>query len=175
MRRTKFSFLAAFCLASASALGGTAWGQTVGTTGAVNPSATGSPPGGGERVLEIGSDVVFRERIRTTGSGSLQVLFVDTTTLSIGPNSDLLIDEFVYNPNAGTGSFAATLTRGSLRFVGGKISHTAGATINTPVATVGVRGGGAYIQLSEGECQKGARRDARTGTCQQIVAVCTVG
>ena len=133
--------------------------QTVGTTGAVNPASTGTEPGGGERTLKIGSSVVFKERIRTTGAGSLQVLFVDTTTLSIGPNSDMTIDEFVYNPNAGSGKFVASLSKGALRFVGGQISHKQGATIETPSATIGIRGGGAFIEV------KG----------KKVVVICTLG
>jgi hypothetical protein len=43
---------------------------------------------------------------------------------------------------------ALTLTKGMLRFVGGQISHTAGATIKTPVAVVGVRGGSATVGYS---------------------------
>lgn len=119
--------------------------QKVGTAAAVKPSSSGTPPGGAMRTLEIGTDIVSRERIRTTGAGSLQVMFIDRTTLTIGPNSDLLIDEFVYRPEAGTGSFTATLAKGALRFVGGQVSHTAGATVTTPVATIGIRGGAAFI------------------------------
>ncbi len=114
--------------------------QTVGTTGAVNPASTGTPPGGSTRTIELGTDVVFRERIQTTGTGALQVLFVDRSTIKVGPNSDITIDEFVYNPNAGTGTFVASLAKGSLRFLGGQISRNSGATFKTPVATVGVRG-----------------------------------
>ena len=117
-----------------------ALGATVGTTGAVNPSSTGTPPGGNSRTLKIGSDVVFKERIQTTSGGSLQVLFVDKTTLSIGPNSDMTIDEFVYNPDVGTGTFVASIAKGSFRFVGGRISRSSGATINLPSATIGIRG-----------------------------------
>lgn len=134
-------------LVTFGAAGDAAWSQKVGTTGAVNPASTGTPPGGGSRTLEIGGDVVYRERIRTTASGSLQVLFVDTTTLTVGPNSDLTIDQFVFDPGAGSGTFIASLAKGSLRFVGGKISHTAGATIKTPVATMGIRGGVTFIAV----------------------------
>jgi hypothetical protein len=110
--------------------------QQVGTAGAVNPAADASG-----RVLQVGSNVLFRERINTTSSGSLQLIFVDKTTLSIGPNSNLVIDEFVYNPNAGTGRMTVSLAKGLLRIVGGNVTHTEGATIKTPAATVGIRGG----------------------------------
>ena len=128
--------------------------QTVGTTGAVNPASTGTPPGGSTRTLNIGSDVVFKERIQTTASGALQVLFVDRSALNIGANSDITIDEFVYNPNAGTGSFVASLAKGSLRFVGGQISRNSGVTLRTPSATIGVRGSSLELVLLSRSNQK---------------------
>src|SRR5215475_1699826 len=115
--------------------------QTVGAAGAVNPQAQS-----GDRVLQVGSNIIFRERISTSTSGSTQVIFVDKTTLSVGPNSNILIDEFVYNPNAGSGQMTVTLTKGAMRMVGGNVSHTQGATIKTPLATIGVRGGVATVK-----------------------------
>lgn len=123
--------------------------QAVGTAAAVNPRSTAS----GNRVLELGASIIHRERIETSATGSVQVLFVDKTTLNIGPGSNLLIDEFVYDPNAKTGSMAVTLTKGAVRFVGGNASHTGGAEVKTPVATIGIRGGVAAITHRDGQTQ----------------------
>jgi hypothetical protein len=126
--------------------------QVVGTAGAVNPAARSTAPGSGVRVIEIGSRVVHRERVQTSDQGSIQLVFVDKTSMSIGPNSDLVIDEFVYDPNAGTGRMAATLAKGALRFVGGNTSHTGGANIATPTTTLGIRGGVATVQHRPEAC-----------------------
>jgi hypothetical protein len=116
--------------------------QTVGVTGAVNPNATGTPPGTTVRALGTGSDVVFNERIATEATGQADILFVDRSALSVGPNSDLVIDEFVYSPETGTGKLAASATKGVFRFVGGALSKNPDAvSIKTPAAIVGVRGG----------------------------------
>src|SRR6266498_497091 len=77
---------------------GVARSESVGAAAAVRPSSTGTPPGGSALTLEVGSDFVSKERIRTTNGGSLQVMFHDKTTLTIGPSSDLVIDDFVYKP-----------------------------------------------------------------------------
>src|SRR5687768_15805765 len=90
-------------LAGALCVAAAAQAQVVGTAGAVNPAARGSAPGSGTRVIEIGARVVHRERVTTSGEGTVQLVFIDKTSMSIGPNSDLVIDEFVYDPNAGTG------------------------------------------------------------------------
>jgi hypothetical protein len=119
--------------------------QEVGRAGAVNPAASSAAPGAAQRTLNIGARLVFKERIVTTGAGSVQLVFLDKTTLNVGPNSELLIDEFVYDPRTETGRMTATVTRGVLRFVGGAASHTGGATVRTPVATIGIRGGVATI------------------------------
>jgi hypothetical protein len=95
-------------------------------------------------VLRIGARIVHKERIKTTAEGTVQLLFVDKITLNIGPNSNP-IDSFVYDPSAGTGQMATSLAKGALRFVGGQLSHQGAATVSTPVATIGIRGGIATI------------------------------
>ncbi len=60
--------------------------------------------------LNIGKSIFFNERIKSTGSGLVQVLLVDGSTFTVGPGSDLVIDKFVHNPSKGTGEIAATNT-----------------------------------------------------------------
>ncbi|MFT0876247.1 FecR domain-containing protein [Rhodopseudomonas sp. G2_2311] len=114
--------------------------QEVGKASAVNPAATANL-----RTISIGESIAHKERIKTTDKGSVQILFIDKTSMTVGPNSDLTIDEYVYDPNSGTGKLAARLGKGALRFVGGQISHTGDAEIKTAAATVGIRGGVAMI------------------------------
>src|SRR6516164_3113063 len=129
--------------------------QRIGVNGAVNPDATGVPPGAAARRLVIGQEVVFNERISTDARGQTQVLFLDESTMTVGPSSDMVIDQFVYDPNAGTGKLAASLTRGVFRFVGGKLSKQDNAvTMRTPTATIGIRGGLILVNLSpDGQLQ----------------------
>src|SRR5271154_941943 len=118
--------------------------QQVGTATAVNPASESTPPGGLTVALTVGAHVVHKERIHTTPTGSVQLLFVDKSSLSIAPNTSILIDEFVYDPNSGKGHMLTTLTQGALRYVGGKLSHEGEATITTTsssAATIGIRGG----------------------------------
>lgn len=125
-----------------------AMADSVGSVSAVNQAASGILPGGGARVLSLGQDVIFKETIKTSGAGSAQVAFLDRSTLNVGQNSSVVIDEFVFDPAAGSGTMGLSLSKGVLRFVGGQISHTAGVTINTPVATVGLRGGSATVGIA---------------------------
>lgn len=132
-------------LLSTTTLASVAEAQNSGRVGAVNLDATGTPPGAATRTLTIGTNVIYKERVQTSAQGSTQILFPDTSTLNVGRNSNIVIDEYVYDPHAGTGKMVATVSKGMMRFVGGQISHTVGVTVNTPVATLGIRGGVATV------------------------------
>src|SRR3546814_17607007 len=83
---------------------------------------------------------MFEERIVTTSVGQTQVLFVDQSSLTVGPNAEVVIDRFVYDPDRTTGELVVSVTKGVLRFVGGKIRASKGATLRTPTATLGISG-----------------------------------
>ncbi len=121
--------------------------QEFAKVGAVNLDATSTPPGGTDRTLSVGSSIVVKEQIRTSAVGSTQLLFPDESTLNIGSNSDMVIDEYYYNPAAKSGTMVASATKGVLRYVGGQISHAGGATITTPSAVLGIRGGIVTVML----------------------------
>ena len=122
--------------------------QRVGVNSAVNTDAQGTPPGAVTRKLVIGQDVVFNERITTSSTGQTQLLFLDESSMSIGPDSDLTIDQFVYDPKTGTGKLAMSATRGLLRYVGGKLSKQDEAvTLRTSSATLAVRGGSFIVDI----------------------------
>ena len=123
--------------------------QQVGVNTAVNPDASGTPPGGVLRRLVLGQEVLYRERITTQAAGQTQIQFLDESSLTVGPNSDLTIDQFVYNPNTGAGQLAMSAGRGVLRFVGGKLSKGDNpVTMQTPSGTLAVRGGVFLANLS---------------------------
>src|SRR5215212_3758624 len=125
--------------------------ERVGVNSAVNQQAVGVPPGAAARPLVVGQDVIFNERITTAAAGQTQLLFLDESSMSIGPNSDLTIDQFVYDPRTGTGKLAMTTTRGLLRFVGGKLSkRDEGVTMRTSSATLAVRGGAFLVNQAPG-------------------------
>ena len=73
-------------------------GETVGVTAAVNPDATGQLPNEPLRELLVGHDLIRNERIKTASIGQAQLLFTDQSTLTVARNSEILIDEFVFDP-----------------------------------------------------------------------------
>lgn len=117
-----------------------------GVASAVTQTARGQVGGSGMRTIRIGKAVFRGERITTNARGRVQVLLADGSNFVVGPNSSLVIDEFVYQPEQGAGRIVATFGRGVARYVGGKISkNRGGVTIRTRQGTIGVRGGMANL------------------------------
>jgi hypothetical protein len=113
----------------------------VGVTSAADGDPLGKPPAENERILRIGIDVQANEVVSTHANDRAHLVFLDGTSLTVGPNARLTIDKFVYDPNSKTGDLAITATQGVFRLVGGKISKNNPITINTPSSTIGIRGG----------------------------------
>jgi hypothetical protein len=119
--------------------------QKVGAATAVNPDTNGTPPGGAVRQVVLGQDIVHNERIATGATGQTQILFLDQSSLTVGENADLTIDDFVFDPSTSTGKLAMSTTKGILRYVGGALSkNTNAVSMVTPSGTLGIRGG-AYL------------------------------
>jgi len=78
----------------------------------------------------------------TTSKAKLQLTFEDNTEVNITQQSKLIIDDFVYDPSAGTGKLAMNIAMGTVRYASGGIAKNsrAGVKIRTPTATIGVRG-----------------------------------
>ncbi len=122
-------------------------GGEIGVTAAINPNATGATPLSEPRLLEVGVNVFANERIFTTAGGQVQMLFIDESAFTVGPNSEVVLDEFVFDPDTGTEKLALTAAKGVFRFVGGKISKNSPVTLKTPTAVIGIRGGIALVNV----------------------------
>lgn len=119
----------------------------VGNVGAVNQSALGTPTSKISHELKVGLGVEDNERIQTGSDGNAQIIFLDTSTMTVGHNSSIIIDKFIFNKDRNLSTQGLSLTKGVLRFVGGSISHTKGAEIKTPAASIGIRGGSVLVSI----------------------------
>jgi len=113
----------------------------IGVTQSIQNNPVGKPPGGLDRVLRVGTDVQANEIISTAADDRAHLVFLDGTTLTIGPSSSMTIDKFVYDPTTQKGELAVNATKGVFRIIGGRISKTSTITVTTPSATMGIRGG----------------------------------
>ncbi|THB77640.1 MAG: hypothetical protein D6B25_06310 [Desulfobulbaceae bacterium] len=86
--------------------------------------------------------LISGDNIITGNDGSVGLIFKDDTVVSLGPNSQIEVQDFVFNPAEEKLSFAARLVRGTFSFITGQIAKLAPKKVKltTPDATLGVRG-----------------------------------
>ncbi len=80
--------------------------------------------------------------LRTGADGHLGVILRDDTRLSLGPETEIRIDRFVFAPAQGQLALVLKMARGVAAYVSGKIAKLSpdAVRVETPVAIVGVRG-----------------------------------
>ena len=137
--------------------------EVIGKAASARKDAKGIPPDAAERAITGGSELHGRERLVVSPTGDVQVVFLDETTLSVGPGSDLVLDEFVYDPNKSEKTLGVKLQRGVTRLIGGKVTKEGAAEIGTSNATIAIRGG-IVIVSSPGESGKETRALLGLGT-----------
>ena len=91
------------------------------------------------RTLALEDDVYHNELITTEKESATKLTFLDETTLTLGPDSSVVLDRFVFDPDPSRASFVMTATQGIFRFASGKLPKNA-YRLHTPTATIGIRG-----------------------------------
>jgi hypothetical protein len=102
--------------------------------------AKGTRTNGEERQLFFDLPIFSAERVDTGAEASTALNFLDNTRLQVGPNSSVVLDRFIYDPDRHTGAAAISFTRGLFRFVTGEMKNKDGFDLRTPSATLGIRG-----------------------------------
>ena len=106
-----------------------------------------------EKVIlaKIGERIFEGDILRTGADGSLGVIFKDDTLLSLGPNSELAIDEFLFAPAQGKLSFVTRMLRGTAAYLSGIIAKLSPESVRfeTPVGSVGIRGTKFVVKIDE--------------------------
>lgn len=127
------TFVMAVCVAHPAAAK-----DRAGETTRVQPA---SYQGGGlfPDTLGVGDEIYRQETVYTKEYGSIEITFDDDTNLTVGPSSEILIDDYVYSPSSGAGRAAISLARGAMRVISGRLPKDA-ILVATPVANIGVRG-----------------------------------
>ena len=90
----------------------------------------------------VGSPVHMNDALQTGAKARLQVTFRDNTNLTLGENATVVVDRFVFDPDAGVGKATLSATKGALRLVTGRLSEMPNKDIkvSTPFAALAVRG-----------------------------------
>jgi hypothetical protein len=97
----------------------------------------------GQQVKAVaGTPVQLGSRLRTATGASLGITLKDNTLLSFGPDTELVLDEFAYEPAKGQLGLVASLARGTLSYISGVIAklRPEAVSVKTPAGLIGVRG-----------------------------------
>jgi hypothetical protein len=100
-----------------------------------------------------GMPVFTGDRVITGMDGSVGITLRDNTLLSAGPKSSLVLNRFAYNSSTNDGAIDATVKRGTLAVVSGKIAKNSPSSVkfHTPAAILGVRGTEFVIDAGSGK------------------------
>ena len=92
--------------------------------------------------LETGSKIYFGDTIIVKAQSNAQILLLDETALTVGEQSELTIDDFVYDPKSKVGKIVSNIKIGTVRIITGEISNQNpdNLEVNIPTGSVGARG-----------------------------------
>ena len=131
--------LSALCLPAAA--GTAVAGETIGVVRTAAGAATVTR---GEKTdpAAPGLKLMVGDTLATGRDGSLGVILHDDSSLSIGPESRLVLRSFLFSPSEEKFNLVARITRGTMAYLSGRIGKLAPekARFETPTATIGIRG-----------------------------------
>ena len=105
------------------------------------------PSKGGQ--TKVGDLVYQGDVVRTGSDGRVSINFTDDTSFNLSNNANMTLDEFVYDPKGKSNSTVFNLSKGAFTFVAGKIAKTGDMKVETPVATMGIRGTTPHVEILE--------------------------
>ena len=169
--------VAFLCAVSALALAATE-ATPVASVVDVVKEAFHTPPGAGELAAKVGDQLLADEAIRTGADSAIEMNFPDGASLRLEADSDLVLDSYVFDPNALKSAANISISQGIARYTTGGVStDDTGVAFQTPVATVGIRGtdivvsvgadGGTVIDVLSGKVSAKPKEHEMTATAEE--------
>jgi hypothetical protein len=92
--------------------------------------------------LEPGDTIGMNDTIQTGPGAKASILFDDNTEFTLGENTKLKVDDYIYDPDGTANRATYSFLEGAFQYVGGLIEkkNPADVRINTPVDGIGIRG-----------------------------------
>jgi hypothetical protein len=158
-------FLCAVCLFPALAQNGPAQpavqnasvqpiGKVVTATGSVSIEhgsavVVQASVGGSSGGAKVGDSIYLGDVLSTGSDGRVGITFSDGSAFDLSPNARMVMTEFLYDPNSKSNSSLLSLTKGTFTFVAGKIAKSGDMKVDTPVATMGIRGTTPRVEIAD--------------------------
>lgn len=106
--------------------------------------------GGMTGPLKLQDEIFKGDILQTERNATLGVTFNDDTTLNLSASSRVVVDNFVYQSGAKDNAALINVTRGTMAFVAAAVAKTGDMKIETPTATLGIRGTTGVVEVPEG-------------------------
>lgn len=116
--------------------------------------------------IGVGAGIDLGDRLSSNASGAGIIVFRDESSARLGPNADLTIDAFVYDPGRRGGTIRLRQQAGTARIFGGQISKRGTSEVVTPHIVLGVRGGIVTVDVDEAAGTTTAKLEAGIMECQ---------
>jgi VCBS repeat-containing protein len=130
-----------------AAPGGAAAAQVIGHVTKLAGSAT-AIRNGVSVILNNGDNVEKGDVVSTGSDSTLGITFIDGTVFGLSSNARMVLNEMVYDPNGSSNSSLLSLVAGTITFVAGETAKHGDMKIDTPVATMGIRGTAVLTQIN---------------------------
>jgi tetratricopeptide (TPR) repeat protein len=129
-------------------------GKVVAATGSATIEHVGATVvqvnlGGQPGQAKVGDLVYLGDAVATGADGRIGINFTDGTSFNLSSNARMVLNEFVYDPNGKSNSTLFNLTKGTFTFVAGSVAKTGDMKVDTPVASIGIRGTTPRVEISD--------------------------
>lgn len=128
----------------------------------------------GTRISVNAGDAVFPGDVLETGDGEgLGILLADGTSVAVGENALMILDELIYDPGAQEGSISLSVLKGLFTIVSGEIAKVdpEAMLVNTPHATIGIRGTQVGIDLGDGSSLNVVMMEEADGFVGELIII----
>ncbi len=90
--------------------------------------------------LKVGDPVYQGDVLQTGADGKISVAFLDDSIFKLESGARMVLNNLVFDPDGSENKMLFSLVQGGFKFVSGKIAKTGDMEVETPVATMGIRG-----------------------------------
>jgi hypothetical protein len=102
----------------------------------------------GQMITLHAGDLVYRgDAVQTSGHSLLSITFLDGTAFTLDADARMVLNEMVYDLKSTSNSSLLTLVQGSIGFIAGEVAHKGEMKVDTPVATMGIRGTAVHVTI----------------------------
>ena len=98
-------------------------------------------------ILNNGDNVEKGDVVQSGSNSTVGITFIDGTVFGLSSNAKMVLNDMVYDPNGSNNSSLLSLVAGTITFVAGETAKHGDMKIDTPVATMGIRGTAVLVEI----------------------------